>query len=172
MSEIGSVNPSGEYSPLSEIRRPEELYVASRCHPLKGNKVHYTREKMNIGLQDLIPISHSCHKASIKDMSTSSAPTHIDAYVFDTQDARAVGSLVVRALDSKPEGLDSILRVHTEYELAISVGPKVLWVVTAETTGAEDWRIFPSPPVPCLNCGGVNMWCHHLSWRSPNCLRL
>ncbi|GFW77339.1 hypothetical protein TNCV_924551 [Trichonephila clavipes] len=26
-----------------------------------------------------------------------------------------------------------------------------------------DWRIFPSPSVPCLNCGGGDMGCRHLS---------
>ncbi|GFW66055.1 uncharacterized protein TNCV_588811 [Trichonephila clavipes] len=45
-----------------------------------------------------------------------------------------VGSLVVRASDSRPNGLGSIpvppntLQVHTEYVLVKSVGPKVLWV--------------------------------------------
>ncbi|GFT18891.1 uncharacterized protein TNCV_4725491 [Trichonephila clavipes] len=45
---------------------------------------------------------------------------------------RAVGSLVVRAPDSGPEGLGSMpvppntLRVHAEYVLVKSVGPKVL----------------------------------------------
>ncbi|GFV32389.1 hypothetical protein TNCV_1676751 [Trichonephila clavipes] len=45
----------------------------------------------------------------------------------------AVSSLVVRAPDSGPEGLGSMpvppntLRVHTEYVLVKSVGPKVLW---------------------------------------------
>ncbi|GFX87765.1 uncharacterized protein TNCV_2190411 [Trichonephila clavipes] len=45
----------------------------------------------------------------------------------------AVVSLVVRAPDSGPEGLGSMpvppnnLRVHTEYVLVKSVGPKVLW---------------------------------------------
>ncbi|GFX44662.1 uncharacterized protein TNCV_4441671 [Trichonephila clavipes] len=52
-------------------------------------------------------------------------------------------------------------RVHTEYVLVKSVGPKVLWVVAAETTSAGDWRIFPSPPVPCLNCGSGDRWCRH-----------
>ncbi|GFS82598.1 uncharacterized protein TNCV_3602311 [Trichonephila clavipes] len=64
------------------------------------------------------------------------------------------------------------LRVHTEYVLVKSVGPKVLWAVAAETTGAGDWRIFPSPPVSCLNCGDGDRWCHHLSCRTPTCLRL
>ncbi|GFT48447.1 uncharacterized protein TNCV_3131741 [Trichonephila clavipes] len=45
----------------------------------------------------------------------------------------AVGSLVVRAPNSRPEGLGSMpvppntLRVHTEYVLVKSVSPKVLW---------------------------------------------
>ncbi|GFV35234.1 hypothetical protein TNCV_620301 [Trichonephila clavipes] len=46
------------------------------------------------------------------------------------------------------------LCVHTEYVLVKSVGPKVLWMVAAETTGAGGWRIFPSLPIPCLDCGG------------------
>ncbi|GFX96956.1 uncharacterized protein TNCV_1996881 [Trichonephila clavipes] len=45
--------------------------------------------------------------------------------------ACSVGSPVVRASDSRPEGLGSMppntLRVHTEYVLFKSVDPKVLW---------------------------------------------
>ncbi|GFU69284.1 hypothetical protein TNCV_3209481 [Trichonephila clavipes] len=73
--------------------------------------------------------------------------------------SRAVGNLVARLSSSKPEDLASMpvppnaLRVHTEYVLVKSVGPKALWAVTAETTSAVGWRIFPSPPVPCLNWG-------------------
>ncbi|PRD38273.1 UNVERIFIED_CONTAM: hypothetical protein NCL1_03966 [Trichonephila clavipes] len=52
------------------------------------------------------------------------------------------------------------LRVHTEYVLVKSVGPKVLWT---ESRVQGDWRIFPSPSVPCLNCGGGDRWCRHLS---------
>ncbi|GFU53746.1 uncharacterized protein TNCV_4171431 [Trichonephila clavipes] len=52
------------------------------------------------------------------------------------------------------------LRVHMEYMLVKSVGPKVLW---AEITSAGDWKIFPSPSVRCLNCGGEYRWCRHLS---------
>ncbi|GFV48595.1 uncharacterized protein TNCV_5068801 [Trichonephila clavipes] len=46
---------------------------------------------------------------------------------------RAVGSLVVRAPNSRQEGLGlmpvppNTLRVHTEYVLVKSVGSKVLW---------------------------------------------
>ncbi|GFU72949.1 hypothetical protein TNCV_4636831 [Trichonephila clavipes] len=54
-------------------------------------------------------------------------------------------------------------RVHTECMLVKSVGPKVLWAVAAGTTGAGDWRIFPSLPIPCLNCGGGDRWRCHLS---------
>ncbi|GFW19787.1 transposable element Tc1 transposase [Trichonephila clavipes] len=50
--------------------------------------------------------------------------------------------------------------------------PKVVWAVAAETTGAGGWRIFPSPPVPSINCGGGDWWCRYLSCRSPTCLRL
>ncbi|GFT67175.1 uncharacterized protein TNCV_783281 [Trichonephila clavipes] len=62
------------------------------------------------------------------------------------------------------------LRVHTEYVFVKSVDPKVLWVAAAETTSAGGWRIFPSLPVPCLNCGGGDRWCRHLSQSSPTCL--
>ncbi|GFV58490.1 hypothetical protein TNCV_1095391 [Trichonephila clavipes] len=80
-----------------------------------------------------------------------------------------VDSLVVRASDSRPDGLGSMCdaykytRVHTKRVLVKSVGPKVLWTVAAETTSAGDWRIFPSPPFPCLNCGDRDQWCRHLS---------
>ncbi|GFW73827.1 hypothetical protein TNCV_1542811 [Trichonephila clavipes] len=76
-----------------------------------------------------------------------------------------MGSLVVRASDSRWEGLGSMppnsLRVHTGRVLVKSVGPKVLWAVAAETTGAGPGEYFP--PVPCLNCGGGDRWCRHLS---------
>ncbi|GFV38236.1 hypothetical protein TNCV_4792221 [Trichonephila clavipes] len=76
---------------------------------------------------------------------------------------RAVGSLVIRASDSRPEGLGSMpvppntLQEHTEYVLVKSVGPKVLWA-EHECTKLEK---FPSTSVPCLNCGGGDRWfCH------------
>ncbi|GFW80189.1 hypothetical protein TNCV_460971 [Trichonephila clavipes] len=78
-------------------------------------------------------------------------------------------SLVVRELDSRPAGLGSCkiprdtLRVHTECVLVKSVASKVLWVLSAETTGIRSLRIFSSPPVPYLNCGGGDRWCRHLS---------
>ncbi|GFW98915.1 uncharacterized protein TNCV_4655421 [Trichonephila clavipes] len=59
---------------------------------------------------------------------------------------KAVGSLVVRAPDSGPEKLGSMpvppntLRVHTEYVLVKSVGPKVLW---AESRMQETGENFP-----------------------------
>ncbi|GFU66868.1 uncharacterized protein TNCV_895041 [Trichonephila clavipes] len=64
------------------------------------------------------------------------------------------------------------LRVHTKYVLVKLVGSKVLWAVAAENTGAWYWRIFPSPPFPCLNCGGGDRWLRHLYFRSPTYLRL
>ncbi|GFX17191.1 hypothetical protein TNCV_2857141 [Trichonephila clavipes] len=51
------------------------------------------------------------------------------------------------------------LRVHTEYVLVESVGSEVLWVVAAKPTGAGDWRVFPTPPIPCLNWGDRDRWC-------------
>ncbi|GFV68300.1 uncharacterized protein TNCV_2203311 [Trichonephila clavipes] len=44
----------------------------------------------------------------------------------------------------------NILRVHTEYVLVKSVGPKSCGL----SHERRDWRIFPSPSVPCRNCGG------------------
>ncbi|GFV37693.1 hypothetical protein TNCV_2708081 [Trichonephila clavipes] len=82
---------------------------------------------------------------------------------------RAVGSLVLRASDCKPESLGSMPDATKfppsthEYVLVKSVGSKVLRAVAVETTSTGDWRIFPSPPVPCLNFGGGYRWCHHLS---------
>ncbi|GFT81524.1 hypothetical protein TNCV_3673721 [Trichonephila clavipes] len=61
------------------------------------------------------------------------------------------------------------LRVHTEYVLVESLAPKVLCAVAAKTTGSGDWRIFPCPPVPSLNCGGGDRWCRYLSCRNPTC---
>ncbi|GFU54732.1 uncharacterized protein TNCV_1037771 [Trichonephila clavipes] len=42
------------------------------------------------------------------------------------------------------------LRVHTEYVLVKSVGPKSCEL----SHERRDWRIFPSPSVSCRNCGG------------------
>ncbi|GFV53654.1 uncharacterized protein TNCV_1042611 [Trichonephila clavipes] len=75
----------------------------------------------------------------------------------------AVGSIVVRASDSRPEGLGSMppntLRVHTEYVLVKSVGPKSCGL----SHERRDWRIFPSQSVPCRNCGSGDRWCRHPS---------
>ncbi|GFU72927.1 uncharacterized protein TNCV_4636611 [Trichonephila clavipes] len=76
----------------------------------------------------------------------------------------AVGSLVVRAPESRQEGLSSMpvppntLRVHTE--LVKSVGPNVFW---AESRVQGTGEKFPSSSVPCLNCGGGDRWWRHLS---------
>ncbi|GFV55988.1 uncharacterized protein TNCV_249841 [Trichonephila clavipes] len=83
--------------------------------------------------------------------------------VFDPSNQAAVGSLVVRALDSRPEGLRSMppntLRLHTESVLVKSVGPKSCGL----SHERRDWRIFPSLSVPCRICGGEDSWCRHLS---------
>ncbi|GFW82597.1 uncharacterized protein TNCV_3491691 [Trichonephila clavipes] len=42
------------------------------------------------------------------------------------------------------------LRVHTEYVLVKSMDPKSCRLSHEH----RDWRIFPSPSVPCRNCGG------------------
>ncbi|GFY04332.1 hypothetical protein TNCV_4414201 [Trichonephila clavipes] len=77
-----------------------------------------------------------------------------------------MGSIVVRA-DRKAwvrcPMPPNTLRVHTEYVFVL-VGAKVLWVVAAETMSAGRWRIFRSPPVPCLTCGGGDRWCRYLSY--------
>ncbi|GFW40246.1 uncharacterized protein TNCV_1696541 [Trichonephila clavipes] len=61
---------------------------------------------------------------------------------------RAVGSLVVRAPDSRPEGLGlmplppNTLQVHTEYMLIKSVGPKVLWAESQVQGTGENFPPF------------------------------
>ncbi|GFV85904.1 uncharacterized protein TNCV_1422071 [Trichonephila clavipes] len=42
------------------------------------------------------------------------------------------------------------LLVHTEYVLVKSVGLKSCGL----SKERRDWKIFPSPSVPCRNCGG------------------
>ncbi|GFT52395.1 uncharacterized protein TNCV_502251 [Trichonephila clavipes] len=74
----------------------------------------------------------------------------------------AVGSLVVRASDSRPEDLSSMPpnthRVHTEYVLVKSVGPKSYGL----SHELRDWRIFPSPSVHAeiveVEIGGVAIY--------------
>ncbi|GFX20440.1 hypothetical protein TNCV_3487981 [Trichonephila clavipes] len=63
----------------------------------------------------------------------------------------------------RPEFDTRCHQVTSEKECVLvkSVGPKVLWANADETSSAGDWRIFPSPSVPCLNCGG-DRWCRHL----------
>ncbi|GFX43022.1 uncharacterized protein TNCV_436381 [Trichonephila clavipes] len=58
---------------------------------------------------------------------------------------RVVGNLGVRAPDSGPEGLSSMpvppntLRVHPEYVLVKSVGPKVLWAESRVQGAGENF---------------------------------
>ncbi|GFV19290.1 uncharacterized protein TNCV_1935071 [Trichonephila clavipes] len=93
------------------------------------------------------------NRAYMESFGTASWASH----EFERTRGKAVDSLVVRASDFRPEG-DA--RCPTEYVLVKSVGPKFLW---AEITSAGDWRMFPSPSVPCLNCGGGDRWCRRLS---------
>ncbi|GFW28897.1 uncharacterized protein TNCV_202201 [Trichonephila clavipes] len=61
---------------------------------------------------------------------------------------RVVGSLVVRAPDSGPEGLSSMpvppntLQVHTEYVLFKSVGPKESWAESRVQGTGENFPPF------------------------------
>ncbi|GFV89753.1 uncharacterized protein TNCV_827451 [Trichonephila clavipes] len=78
-------------------------------------------------------------RANARKSLTFYRPPHLEygrleaVHLGDLLRIWAVGSLVVRAPDSRPEGLDSMpvppntLRVHTEYVLVESVAPKVLW---------------------------------------------
>ncbi|GFW12094.1 hypothetical protein TNCV_4531591 [Trichonephila clavipes] len=77
--------------------------------------------------------------------------------------------LVASASDSKPEGLGSIpdltkyppsthgVRAHKSSGSESLVGGRSR---AHECRGLEN---IPSPPVPCLNCGGGDRWCRHLS---------
>ncbi|GFX94662.1 hypothetical protein TNCV_3088911 [Trichonephila clavipes] len=91
----------------------------------------------------------------------------------------AVCSVVVRASDSRPGGLGSMSYV-TKYTMSTqgvsmysegfkSVGPKVMWVVAEEATSGVSLRIFPSLPVPYINCADDGRWYRHLSSRVPTC---
>ncbi|GFY02753.1 hypothetical protein TNCV_3506331 [Trichonephila clavipes] len=59
------------------------------------------------------------------------------------------------------------LRVHMEYVLVKSVGPKVAWAVAAETMSAGLWRIFSSPPVHARIVEVESIYRRHLSCRGP-----
>ncbi|GFW49435.1 uncharacterized protein TNCV_3059421 [Trichonephila clavipes] len=68
---------SREYPHFSEIRRPDDLYMALRCRPFKSDTLSKKGptappEKAKIGLQDLISIPHNSHSASFKDMERPS----------------------------------------------------------------------------------------------------
>ncbi|GFX35714.1 uncharacterized protein TNCV_745071 [Trichonephila clavipes] len=58
-----------------------------------------------------------------------------------------------------PDGTKYSLRKHTEYVLVKSLGPKSSELIYER----RDWRIFPSPSVPCRNLGGGDRCCRHLS---------
>ncbi|GFT12597.1 uncharacterized protein TNCV_5093852 [Trichonephila clavipes] len=50
-------------------------------------------------------------------------------------------------------------QIPSEYMLVKSVGPKFYGL----SHERRDWRISPSPSVPCKNCGVEDRWCRHLS---------
>ncbi|GFY30860.1 hypothetical protein TNCV_3120201 [Trichonephila clavipes] len=84
----------------------------------------------------------------------------------------------VTASDSRPEGLGSM---HDDTKYSPSThgvsarqisGSECLAGCCSRNHGCKGWRIFPSPRVSCLNCGGGVRWCRQLSYRSPTCLRL
>ncbi|GFS71137.1 hypothetical protein TNCV_5049352 [Trichonephila clavipes] len=64
----GRVRGPRNFDPQSKIPRPAELYVPRVV--IHQNKVNtnYSREKTNIGLQDLIPIPHNSHRSSSKNV--------------------------------------------------------------------------------------------------------
>ncbi|GFT90755.1 uncharacterized protein TNCV_2777421 [Trichonephila clavipes] len=67
---------------LPEILRPDELYEPSVVTHLKKIGSNCNHERANIGLQDLIPIPHSSHNASYKDIAvcvalqSNTCPSH------------------------------------------------------------------------------------------------
>ncbi|GFS71798.1 hypothetical protein TNCV_3714931 [Trichonephila clavipes] len=74
---------------------------------------------------------------------------------------RAVGSLVVRASDSRPEDLGSMppntLRVHTEYVLVKSVGPKSCGL-NHERRGLENISLQFHAEIVEVEIGGVAIY--------------
>ncbi|GFY29207.1 uncharacterized protein TNCV_4723351 [Trichonephila clavipes] len=86
---------------------------------------------------------------------------------------KALGSLVVRASNSRPEGLGSMppntLRVHSEYVLVKSVGPKVLW---AEPRVQGTGKYFPPlqfhAKIVEVEIGGVVIYCPFGEFRRAN----
>ncbi|GFV86767.1 hypothetical protein TNCV_3964971 [Trichonephila clavipes] len=77
--------------------------------------------------------------------------------------ADTVGSLGVRALDSRTEGLRSMPNASEYIRSTSSLNQ---WVrkscgLNHEYKGPEE--IFPSPPVPWQNCGIGDRWWRHLS---------
>ncbi|GFW16128.1 hypothetical protein TNCV_4681201 [Trichonephila clavipes] len=96
------------------------------------------------------------HTIHTVDVMVSDAIAHNiwSPIVIDPCHQDSLGWLEHWTPNRKPWLRSNTLRVHTEYVLVKRVGPKVLWMDAAETTGTGDWIIFPSLPVPCLNCGG------------------
>ncbi|GFX64912.1 hypothetical protein TNCV_450501 [Trichonephila clavipes] len=96
--------------------------------------------------------------------------------LIDCNRSPSVGSLVVRASDSRLEGLGSMLDATkcppSTHGVGARSGSESLVGGLSRNHGCRGWRIFPYPPVLGLNCRGGDRWCHHLSCRSSTCLRL
>ncbi|GFW77163.1 hypothetical protein TNCV_2725931 [Trichonephila clavipes] len=98
------------------------------------------------GISDKIALQYfRCARVHMSNIVQSAKEGRSRRREGRTKHYRAVGSLVVRASDSRPEGLGwmppNTLRVHTEYVLVKSVGPKSCGL----RHECKDWRIFPSP---------------------------
>ncbi|GFX24128.1 uncharacterized protein TNCV_2436211 [Trichonephila clavipes] len=89
---------------------------------------------------------------------------------------KAVGNLVVRALDSRQKGLGSMpqntLRVHTECVLVKSVGPKVLWTESrVQRTGEYFPPLQPHGKIGEVEIGGVTIYRPFGEFRRANSYR-
>ncbi|GFV41395.1 uncharacterized protein TNCV_3090051 [Trichonephila clavipes] len=89
----------------------------------------------------------------------------VRAITLQYEKIKAMGSLVVRAWTSDRKAWvrcpmsPNTIRVHTKYVLVKSVDPKSCGLCHEH----RDWGIFPSPSVPCRNCGGGDRWFRYLS---------
>ncbi|GFW88757.1 uncharacterized protein TNCV_4972501 [Trichonephila clavipes] len=104
-------------------------------------------------------LSTHCNGDESLSRSCPARTCHVEVQYSTTG---AVGSLVVspdRKVWVRCPMPPNTLRVHVEYVLVKSVGPKSCGL----SRERRDWRIFPSPSFQCRNCGGGDSWCRHLS---------
>ncbi|GFY29949.1 putative DD41D transposase [Trichonephila clavipes] len=158
ISRFGPVNWPPRFCDLTALDYFLWGYVKSLVYADKPQTLDHLEDNIRRGIADIRP---QMLEKVIENWTTSEPAV---AVLCQKSYLKSVGSLVVRASDSRPEGLGSMPDA-TKYPpstqgVPVLVGPKVLW---AESGVQEDWRIFPSPSVPCLNCGGGDRWCRHLS---------